>query len=486
VKQPRIIAAAIAAVVLAGLAVGLHHYRKAFIQSFFVRGPGGAAAPALAKPDGVGLSAVPRVRVVLLDGVGLDGASKLPGYSLVCDAGLDLIVDTGFPTVSLPVQSVLWTGLTQQQTGIQYVWKPMEPPPGIPGDVEGSIAVAETHPYIVHSLGFAETHPSTAKLDAQQKEAWNEQAFVDAAERAVTSDSKLVLVHVLRADTAGHKHGGDSDEYRRAEKEADQILERLYKTDEARAGDTRWFVLSDHGHLPGGGHAGAEPYIRFVRACVAGGALPEAKPPTLIHLVDLSRAVADSTGVAANAASAGRPLESAIAAPVQSTATLPHPAGSSWLIACLLMLLAIIATMVIVRRHPLLMPMWLIVAYVSVALVRGMPTLSMPMIYKPLGLDIAIAAIPGLVVLAVTLPFAIRAVGVYRAVWCQFLVPLAAVGWTMLLCKGSPPLMPLWTAQTSVFLVLLFSACAVAAPIALVFGALPWSDRESPAESEEN
>ncbi len=34
--------------------------------------------------------------------------------------------------------------------------------------------------------------------------------------------------------------------------------------------DARWFLLSDHGHLPAGGHGGEEPSVRQVEGCIAG------------------------------------------------------------------------------------------------------------------------------------------------------------------------------------------------------------------------
>ena len=60
------------------------------------------------------------MRVVLLDGLSRAHALRLPSLSEICSAGQELQLDIGFPTVSLPVQSALWTGMTQQQSGLQY------------------------------------------------------------------------------------------------------------------------------------------------------------------------------------------------------------------------------------------------------------------------------------------------------------------------------------------------------------------------------
>src|SRR5690349_1510693 len=132
-RAPRAVTRVVAALALLAAALGLFEARKRFIAGFFVHGPGGAPPPVLPSPadptlarEGVGPAA--RVRVVLLDGLGLAAARRLPTLSSLCADGLDLEVDVGFPTVSLPVQSVLWSGQTQQQTGIQFVGRKLAGP----------------------------------------------------------------------------------------------------------------------------------------------------------------------------------------------------------------------------------------------------------------------------------------------------------------------------------------------------------------------
>ena len=97
-----------------------------------------------------GLPPAAHTRIVLIDGLGADTAHTLPVWSALCDRGTRLTVDVGFPTVSLPVQVALWTGLTQQQTGIvgNGSGAPRSPPldaRGIPAQIAGSWAIAEDH-----------------------------------------------------------------------------------------------------------------------------------------------------------------------------------------------------------------------------------------------------------------------------------------------------------------------------------------------------
>ena len=55
---------------------------------------------------------------MLIDGLAKATASTLPAWTALCKAGTAVDVEVGFPTVSLPVEVALWSGLTQQQTGV--------------------------------------------------------------------------------------------------------------------------------------------------------------------------------------------------------------------------------------------------------------------------------------------------------------------------------------------------------------------------------
>ena len=161
----------------------------------------------------------------------------------MCRRGLTLRVDVGFPTVSLPVAVALWSGLTQQQTGIMNRFnRPLAPPldrRGIPAQVPGSIAITEgvmvekpdgtTKPgnygWIARSLGFAHTEPPAHKESPVRDadgEAWA-RAWEGRARAAVAGEAPLVLVHLMRVDVAGHKDGLGGA-YPKVAAEADVIL----------------------------------------------------------------------------------------------------------------------------------------------------------------------------------------------------------------------------------------------------------------------
>ena len=484
---------------LLALAHGTYRFRRHFVKQFFHDAKERQGPPALPRvsPEApatarAGMSAADRVRVVLLDGIGHAIASNMEHYDALCRQGLDLTVDVGFPTVSLPIQHALWTGLTQQQSGILFRIKPLPQPPAasIPAQVADSRSLAEYHQYIAASFGFhSALPPGTTKADIPDD--WK-QRFRAAAIDAVTGPARLVFVHVLRADSAGHKHGPESVEYRDAVLWSDEFLAELRAAEQAAgrpaaqpAGPgepaTRWFLLSDHGHRPGGGHGGGESSIRLVRACIFGDLggfrTGDSEPPgRLIHLVDFSRAIADSLGVTPSPASAGRPLAEALAATHDPDSSLPWPGAGRWTLAMLAVFLALLATAWAAGDRLLQLPWWLPVAVASVFWLEAMPSLSTPMIYRGDGRIMYHAASPGLLLLVLATANALRQRAAHRVAVAQLALPLAlalacltlAGGAHLLLgAAGDPPLMPGFTAFTSLTATLLFSGAAVVALVVL-------------------
>src|SRR5688500_11053710 len=229
------IAALVAAGALLAYAYVIPGIRRWFIQDVLTWDAEPSEAVALAPGDGPGMTPAPRVRVILIDGLAESTAKTLPTWTALCKQGLALRVDVGFPTVSLPVQTALWTGLTQQQTGIVFRSdRPLVPPiaNSIPAQVPGSLAVAESHGYIIRSIGFADAKPPMIDAAHPAKDldidAWKATNWLPAAREAVASDARLAFVHVLRVDTWGHRKGRESAEYRQAASEADGFLAELY------------------------------------------------------------------------------------------------------------------------------------------------------------------------------------------------------------------------------------------------------------------
>src|SRR6476659_2709958 len=91
------------AMALAAAAWGLGPLRRAFIEAVIHDDAPPGERPALPRAGGGerGLLPAPYTRVILVDGAGADTAARMPAWSRLCARGLDLVVDVGFPTVSL-------------------------------------------------------------------------------------------------------------------------------------------------------------------------------------------------------------------------------------------------------------------------------------------------------------------------------------------------------------------------------------------------
>ena len=465
----RIIAVAVALALLV-LAWLLPHVRHRLIADVTTWDAPPEEPAQLPLGEGPGLPPAQRVRVLLIDGLTAEVAVTLPAWSEQCKRGVTMTVDVGFPTVSLPVEVALWTGLTQQQTGILFHSdRPLEPPldrRGIPAQIAGSRAIAESHGWIVRSLGFSKVEPAADSadhardaVDASWPVHWR-----DVATEAVASDAKLVFVHVLEVDDAGHQEGAASLKYRAAATDADLLLGKLV----AAAPDARWFLLSDHGHLAQGGHGGEEKSVRQVAGCIAGPGVAPAHGE-LVHVVDVSRAIADSVGARLSVASRGRPLSVAIASPLGPDQSVPPVSNGSGAIAIALLVVGACLSMWAARWW--LVPWWYVVALALFVMIRGVPTLPTPMTYAWSGLTMYVTWLPALALCAVSTYLGLGQTTVARVAVSQLALPAAAVAaattacgaWPLLTGADQAPIVPLFTAALSPLLLLLAHGCAAVA-----------------------
>ena len=464
------IAALIAVAALAVIAWWLPQLRRTLIHATVsYDAPATEPAP-LPGGAGPGLTRVARTRVVLIDGLAAETARSMPTWSALCKTGATLEVEVGFPTVSLPVEVALWTGLTQQQTGVVYrSGRPLDPPldrHGIPAQVAGSWAVAENYGYIVRSLGFSRVEPAADPVKPSKDatpDAWATQWQARALE-AVKSISPLVFVHILRVDTAGHRHGVDAA-YAKIALEADAILKTLHDADPG----ARWFLLSDHGHIATGGHGGEELHVRHVQSCIVGPGIVPSRSG-LIHAVDVARAIADSTGATLDPASRGRPLSAALINPLTADQGLPPMALGGGAIAIFILVAGLGLSSWGVRRW-WLAPWWFVIGCATLIVVKGMPSLSTPMIYKPEGRDMYLMWLPALAIAVASAWAGMSRTTLLRVLVAQLALPFAAAAAVMTAAGAWPtvfgaelaPVAPRFTAWMSpLILIAAHGAAAVA------------------------
>ena len=495
------IAAGIVVVALAAIAWLLPDLRRALMRGAS-RWDAAPSDPApLPAGNGAGLPPAAHTRVVMIDGLTEDVAATLPVWSALCKRGVTLRVDVGFPTVSLPVAVALWSGLTQQQTGIVNRYnRPIDPPfdrRGIPAQIEGSIAIAEgvmverrgklvpgNYGWLVRSLGFARAEPAADPKSAIKDadgEAWSTQ-WEERARAAVASEARVVFVHVLRVDVAGHHHGL-SAAYRRVAAEADAIAGKLV---EAKPG-ARWFLISDHGHIPAGGHGGEERAVRQVQSCIAGPGVPAGARGELVHVVDVARAIADSTGATLDREARGRPLEGALAAPLKHDQAVP-PLALGGGAAAIFVLVAGLALSAWGVRRWWLAPWWWFAAAAALLYVRGEPTLSMGMVYAPEGREMYLAWLAALPLAAAATWFGLRSTTLARVLVGQLAIPLAAAAAALTACGAWPavfgeelaPVVPRYTAYMSPLLLMAAHGAAAVGLAVLARHVLPPFGRRAP------
>lgn len=410
----------------------------------------------------IGAGARAPVRVVILDGLTRADAG-LPALDALCATGVDLAVDVGFPTKSLPVQAVLWTGLTAQQLGLgPNNRRATIGPAGLPVRFPDSLAVVEAWTSIAHAMGFAQVVPGAAADDARVDHdpiaaaRWHDR-FVDEAAAAVAGPAPLVLVHVLAIDRVAHHHGRSGARYQAALAAADRALARVV---DARP-DASWVVLADHGHVPAGGHGDAEPTVRIVRGCVSPA--PAGAPAAgAVHLIDVARHLRDLLAIAPEPAAAGRPLAAALAA-VDPDATLPPRPVTRGLAAALILVLTFAVTLAATRpRWPVA---WLPVATGLYLVWQGIPTLSA----RDPRAALVCALVTGLPAMFVVRDHPRRVVALVLPAVGVAIAAAVAAGLPAALLDGRPPATPVWTAVVEV------AVTVAAAAVTAAVGWITWS-----------
>ena len=480
---------AVCIIVLSAIAWYLPRLRRDLLQDIITWDAAPSDPAPLPAGNGPGLAPVARTRVLLIDGLTEDVAKKLPNWSAFCKRGVTMKVDVGFPSVSLPVEVALWTGLTQQQTGVVFRdRRPLVPPlaQSIPSQVKNSVAVAEYHGWIVRSLGFAHAEPAADPQSVSRdsnpdlwKTQWEAKALA-----AVTSDATLAFVHILRVDSAGHKNG-IGPRYVEVATEADALLAKFVAADP----QARWFVLSDHGHVAAGGHGGEELGVRQVQSCIAGPGIKPGTQGALVHVVDVARAIADSTGTKLDAQSRGRPYSAALAGPLERDQAVP-PMALGLGAAAIFVLVAGLALVTWSVRKWWLAPWWFVAAGASLVLIRGEPTLSSRMVYAPEGRDMWLVWLPSLALAFAATVIGLRKTTIARVMVSQLAIPIAAAAAVITACGAWPavfgehvaPVVPRYTAYLSPILLMVALGAAAVALAGLATLVRPRSDRSSPPE----
>jgi len=213
-----------------------------------------------------------RLVFVLLDGLRLDVADACMGYMQAEAADQTrLAVTAELPSLSRPLYETLMTGQPPVRSGIvgnTTVRRSRHPSVFDHCRRAGQTTAAAAYHWfselynhapfdpahrITHDPGAAIQHGMFYWRDGYP----DDHLFADAEALRQQHDPHFLLVHSMGIDDAGHRHGGNSAQYRKAARTADELLSRTLPGWIA-AGYTV-VVTSDHGMGDDGMHGGPSP-----------------------------------------------------------------------------------------------------------------------------------------------------------------------------------------------------------------------------------
>lgn len=220
-----------------------------------------------------GKARVRRLVLIVFDGLRADALEHAPNWRALEGSGVKGVLRTPMPSLSNPARATMVTGAPPEVHGVTNNGK-FSPPPvdslfsvarksGVPTAVAGSrfwkYAFGQ---WIDESWEFEkELHVVT---DAQELMDWQRETCAPMVDFLQKQTSGLVVAGVTAADAAGHDFGGESEEYHRVVRTADECLGRI--TEVMRDGDTALLAVSDHGHIDRrgrGGHGGSEDEVAW-------------------------------------------------------------------------------------------------------------------------------------------------------------------------------------------------------------------------------
>lgn len=296
---------------LAGIILGAAWWGKAFFTSVQnYRSP--LRQTALA-PQPVVAPKQTKVVMVLISGLGYDDSLllELPALEQLKQAGATMAVESAPPTYSQTAWATLITGAPPETNDA--------PPVDLPAE--------QLHPLEVDTL-FARAHAAQLSTALVGAAPWRrliprnqldyaffadspgpeaDAAILEAALPLLENDDiALTLVHFTQVDLAGQNLGGaESGAYRQAALQVDAYLGQISQALDLNR--SVLVVLSDHGHIPDGGHGGDEVEVIWQPLVMIGQGITPGNYSD-IHQTDIAPTVATLLGLAAPTASQGRIL----------------------------------------------------------------------------------------------------------------------------------------------------------------------------------
>lgn len=257
-------------------------------------------APALAR----------RVALVIVDGLSFDHARRMPELAALREEGALRMLTAHEPTFTGPNITAMMTGLAPRESGVRL----NGPGAGTNGLDDVAHAAWDAGVFVrVRSRTYAPfdrlTRPppqaDVARGRARPLFDWELERMRPPSAEPGTATG-LDLVYFGDVDDAGHRFGAASDAYAKAAVRAAAFLERVASTLDPQR--DLLLVASDHGHLPGGGHGGAEAPVRRAMLLAWGGPVRRGVELEPRPIRDLASTIAIAVGAHAPSSNQGSPM----------------------------------------------------------------------------------------------------------------------------------------------------------------------------------
>ncbi len=257
-----------------------------------------------------------RLAVVIVDGLSFDAARALPELAPLRRAGVFRPLHAEFPTYTAPALTTFVTGVPPRESGIR-----------LNGNLDRGVPDLDSIPALAAAAGAQVElrsrewepfptlmHPAPgADLRIGRVTAFTELAVrrLPGAPALPPFDGKsparaLTLFYIGEVDETAHHHGTLGPDYRDAAQLAGTLVARVAETLDLEQ-DTL-IVLSDHGHIPRGGHGGDEPEAHAAFLLAAGGLMRKGVEIGERPARDVAATLAVIAGLPTPGQNLGRPM----------------------------------------------------------------------------------------------------------------------------------------------------------------------------------
>jgi hypothetical protein len=266
-----------------------------------------------------------RLTVVILDGVGFQKARELPALAELRERGVFRPLRAHAPTFTAPNVVAMLTGRAPRDSRVRLNGVGV---PDRPFETVLDVAVEAGWEVRCHARQF---FAFQGVVGAPGGCVRGRLAFAFDVLVEPTPVGTFELIHVGEVDDAGHAEGPESVAYAERAAHADRVVARLAAS-LAPELDTL-VVLSDHGHIPGGGHGGNEPEAHAAFFLAAFGPVDRGQELPERPMRDVASTLAELAGMRRAEHDHGAPMLDVFAPDRRPDATLGLARGRAALCA---------------------------------------------------------------------------------------------------------------------------------------------------------